>query len=178
MKQVITYSKGDWEKFYAYLEKDLCLSTKMWYEALWFKTILWLIVVSVFFVFFQSNREFSWPTASIVAFIFLSIFGQAVLGGIKFKSLCAPREDGTFIGEHRFTFDDESILSEGKGYRATYDWSVVKRIAQTDGAIYLFLDNANAFIFPWSQLENPETFYSYLSSQTVNTRANEAANKK
>ena len=162
MEQIFKYQKEDWQIFQSYLEKDLCKSTKMWYESSWFNMVLWFIIALVFFTFFQVTSEFSWPTAGIVSFFFVFIFGQLVLNGLKFKKLCSPSKEGTFIGEHRFKFDEEGIHSEGDGYRAIHNWSVVKRVVKTDKAMYLFLDSALAYIFPLSQLEDPEKFYEYI----------------
>ncbi|UHQ53848.1 MULTISPECIES: YcxB family protein [Microbulbifer] len=165
MEQVFRYQREDWEKFQSFLEKDLCRSTKMWHERPWFNVTLWFIIALVFLTFFQDGSEFSWPTAGIVGFFFILIFTQVILAGLKLKKLCAPSEEGMFIGEHRFKFDEEGIHSQGKGYSATHNWSVVKRAVKTDGAIYLFLDNAYAYIFPLSQLEDPGKFYDYVDSK-------------
>ncbi|RBP48813.1 YcxB family protein [Arenicella xantha] len=170
MEKTFKYEKEDWQKFQSYLETDLCRSKKMWHESVWFNLISWFVIAIVFFTFFQSKSEFSWATAGIVSFFFVSIYAQLVLTGIKFKKLCAPSEKGSFIGEHRFRFNESSIQSEGLGYTATHDWSVVKRVAKTNDAIYLFLDNAVAYIFPLSQIEDSGQFYEY-----INTKINVAA---
>ena len=171
MENIFKYEKEDWVKFQSFLEKDLCNSTKLWYEKLWFNFILWFVIAVVFFTFFQSSQEFSWATAGIVSFFFIFIFAQIILNGIKFKGLCAPSENGSFIGEHRFKFDDEAIHTEGNGYKASHDWRVVKRINKTDEAIYLFLDNAYAYIFPLSQIADVDSFYSYINSRINVTKS-------
>ncbi|WP_075186168.1 YcxB family protein [Teredinibacter haidensis] len=165
MEQTFRYEKEDWKKFQSYLEKDLCKSKKMWYETLWFNFVSWFGIAIVFFSFFQSKSEFSWATAGIVSFFFVFIYAQLILTGIKFKKLCAPSDKGSFIGEHRFKFDESAIHSEGSGYTAKHNWSVIKRVAKTNDAIYLFLDNAYAYIFPVSQIEDPDKFYEYVSAK-------------
>lgn len=165
MEKIFNYKKEDWHIFHSYLEKDLCKNNKMWYEGFWFNMGLWFIVAFVFFTFSLVASEFSWPTAGLVAFFFVFIFSQLVLNGIKLKKLCSPSEEGTFIGQHRFKFDEEGIHSEGDGYHAFHNWSVVKRVVKTDKAIYLFLDNALAYIFPLPQLEDYENFYEYIEAK-------------
>lgn len=166
MEQIFKYEKEDWKIFQSFLEKDLRKSTKIWHEKIWINFILWFVIALVFFTFFQSKSEFNLATAGIVTFFFMFIFAHVVLAGLKFKRLCAPSEDGCFIGEHRFKFDEETIHSKGRGYKASHDWSLIKRAVKTDEVIYLFLDNASAYIFPFSQVEDPETFYDYVGSKT------------
>ena len=137
----------------------------MWHENLWFNLFAWLVIATVFLLFFQSESEFSWATAGIVSFFFIFIYAHLALKGIQFKNLCAPSNDGSFIGEHRFKFDESGIHSKGAGYAATHNWSVVKKVVKTSDAIYLFLDNANAYIFPVAQLEDLDKFYEYVSAK-------------
>lgn len=162
MEKTFRYEKEDWKKFQSYMEKYACKSNKMWFESLWFNFFSWLVIGFVFFSFFQSKKVFDWPTAGIVAFFFILVYAQLILSGMKVRRLCAPSEGGLFIGEHRFKFDENCIYSEGSGYTATHNWSVVKRIIKTDEAIYLFLDNAYAYIFPLSQIEDFDCFYTYI----------------
>ena len=117
IEQIVRYEKEDWKKFQSFLEKDLRKSTKMWYERIWFNFILWFVIALVFFTFFQSRSEFNWATVGIVRFFFIFIFAQVILTGLKFKKLCVPSKDGSFIGEYRFKIDDEAIHSEGKGLK-------------------------------------------------------------
>jgi hypothetical protein len=170
MEVLLKYTKDDWKIFQSFLQKDLCKSTTMWYERAWVNVILWFTIAVVFLTFFQSTSEFSWPTASIVVFFFIFLFTQVILSGIKLKKLSAPSNEGIFIGEHCFKFDEKGVHSRGKGYSASHSWSVVKRAVKTDVAIYLFLDNA--YIFPSSQLEDPDKFYEYVGSQIELYRAN------
>ena len=72
MELSIKYEKDDWEAFQSYLEKDLCESTKSWHESMWANFVIWLLIAFVFFSYLQSDLGFSWPTAGIVSFFFIS----------------------------------------------------------------------------------------------------------
>lgn len=170
MELILRYEKDDWKNFQSFLEKDLLKSTKMWYDRAWFNVALWFVIAFAFFTISENVSEFDWITAGIVSFSFIFIYAQLLLTGLKFKKLCAPSENGSFLGEHRFRFDENAIHSEGKGYKANHNWSVVKRIARTNDAIYIFLDSAYAYIFPLSKIEDPEQLYDYASSKINTTR--------
>ncbi len=47
-----------------------------------------------------------------------------------------PMRDSIFIGEYTYTFDNEYIHTEGKGYKVSHSWDVVKRLAKTNDCIY------------------------------------------
>lgn len=137
----------------------------MWYESIWFNFSSWIVFAIIFLTLFQDINEISWSTAGFISIFFIFIFTQFILTGLKFKNQCAPSERGIFIGEHRFKFDENSIHSEGIGYNATHDWSIVKRLEKTSEYIYLFLDNAHTFIFPLCQIEESAKFYDFISSK-------------
>lgn len=166
MEQVFNYTVDDWKKFQSFLEKDLCKSeSTKWYKEAAYNIILWCVIAIFFFILFRNFNEFSWLTAGIVAFFFVSIFVYVILTAAKFKKRCAPSPEGIFIGEHSYAFDDDGIHTKGRGYSATHNWSIVQRAVKTDEAIYLFLDSAYAYIVPLSQISEPEKFCAYLSSK-------------
>lgn len=165
MKIRVRYDKEDWEKFQAFLVKDVRRTTKTWWDSAWFNFISWFVIAFLFLTVFQTMTEFSWPSAGITGLLFTYIYVQFVLNGIRYKRDYAPSEHGTFIGEHVFNFSDDTIQSSGKGYEASHSWDVVKRVERTSDAIYVFIDTAYAYIFPAAKLADPDNFYHYVSQK-------------
>lgn len=159
------YTKDDWIKFYAFLQKDLCKPSEVWYVSAAKNIALWFAIALIFFLFFQKIDEFSWSSAGIVSFFFALIAAEITFTALRYKKRSAPSESGIFIGSHAFKFDESGILTSGKGYSAGHDWSAIQRVVRTDGAIYLFLDTAYGFILPLSQINNVEELYEFINEK-------------
>jgi len=162
MEITITLDVEDWKKFQSYLEKELPKKVKSWTDNTWFIIILWTTVVFVSMALFQYVGELHWPTAGVVAFFFVLLIAQFVFNLVKFRKAFAPSETGAYVGEHHFRFDEEGIKTRGDGYEAIHRWPLVQRIERADGAIYIFLDTAFAYIFNEAKLGDPESFYNYI----------------
>ena len=167
MELEINYELSDWLEFHKFLERRICRDSRAWWDSLWVSFLVWFLVAFSFFTFFQSNAEFSWPTAFIVALVSLYFVTQLVLGAIKVKRACQPMASGTFLGHHKFIVGEGGIKSTGADYEATHNWSAVQRVENTDKAIYVFIDSSSAFIFPRSKVENPEELLAVINKNVT-----------
>jgi len=155
----------DWYQFQSYLEKAIPKTAKSWTNSFWFNLVLWAVLAFFFMTIFQNTGEVHWPSAGVASAFFIFMFILFIFNLNKFKRACAPSENGVFVGEHRFVFDEEGIKSKGQGYEASHSWSLVQRIERTNGMILIFLDTAYAYVFPETKLKNPEEFYNYINEQ-------------
>ncbi|MEW8587059.1 MAG: YcxB family protein [Candidatus Thiodiazotropha sp.] len=163
---MIKLEVGDWYKFQSYLEKEIPRRTaKSWMNGFWFNLVLWGVIAFFFMAIFQNTGDFHWPTAGVASAFFILMFILFIFNLTKFKKAYAPSENGVFVGEHRFVFDEEGIKSQGQGYKAMHSWSLVQRIERSNGMIFIFMDSAYAYVFPESKLKNPEEFYKYINEQ-------------
>ena len=165
MEISIKLEAEDWRKFQQYLEKELPKTVKPVTGSFGFNVILWTAMTFTFFVIFQNTEEFHLPTAGFVTVVFILMFGLFIYNLVQQGKAYAPSEDGVFVGEHTFIFDEKGIATKGKGYEGTHRWSIVKRVARANGMILIFMDTAYAYVLPESKLENPEALYNYISEQ-------------
>ncbi|MCW8900441.1 MAG: YcxB family protein [Gammaproteobacteria bacterium] len=165
MEISIQLEAEDWRQFQKYLEKELPKTVKPRTGSFGFNVILWTVITFMFFVIFQNTDEFHWPTAGFVVVIFIVVFALFVYNLVQQGKAYAPAEDGAFVGEHHFVFDEKGIATKGKGYEARHNWSTVKRIERVNGMILIFLDTAYAFVLQESKLEDPDSLYAYISKQ-------------
>lgn len=162
MEIEINLGKKDWSNFQSYLEKEIPKSKSRKSDSMWVQLIMWVFLGVAFTAVFQNISRFHWPTAVSVAAIFAIIFGMFVYNLNKLKQLFAPSDSGPFVGAHKFIINEEGIYSEGNGYKGFHSWLVVKRITRKNGMVMVFIDTAYGYVFPESQLHNPDHFLQYL----------------
>lgn len=162
MELEIEYDLSDSNEFNDFFRKKVCAEAKAWWDSAWVSVVIWIVVALAFYAFARSGTKFSWPTAFIVAFFLLLIFGFLVLNSVKMRRAVRPSEDGIFLRRHKFQVTDAGIAVASAGYEARYDWTSIYSVEKTDKAVYLFLDTANAFIFPLSKVGDAEAFISVI----------------
>ncbi|MBT2786736.1 MULTISPECIES: hypothetical protein [unclassified Halomonas] len=163
MEILIDLQKKDWKNYQAYIEKELPKQQKTWMDRFGINLVLWMIIVIFFMVISQGFIDFHWPTAILIATLFVLISVLFFFNVFRIRKAFEPLESGTFCGTHKFTFSDKGVASEGSGYKSHHSWKVVKRVEWAPGMILIYLDKAYAYVFPESKLDNPEVFYSYIS---------------
>jgi magnesium-transporting ATPase (P-type) len=167
MEIQINYELSDWKSYQSHLERKLCKDGKVWWESMWVNIILWFIIAIVFFIYFQSNTAFSWPTAGVVAFSLITFFGIFLSNGIKLKKACQPSETGSFLSAHSFVINDQGISSSGEFYESQHKWEAIQRYEYTDDAIYLYIDSINAFIFPRQKVQEYESLLKIIEKNVT-----------
>lgn len=167
MELEIEYELSDWKTFQEFVEKRVCKESKAWWDSIWVKSLLWFMLAFVFFMFFQSDAGFEWPTAAIVAFVLLYFFALTILDGVKAKRACQPADGGAFLRRHKFIINDEGITTTGTDYEAKHSWAIIQRFEKTEKAIYLFIDSVHAFIFPLSKVESPEELLAVINKNVT-----------
>ena len=159
----ITYEKEDWFGFQNCLENEILNNIKTPFDNFWVGLTIWILIGFMSMFVFQKMSEFHWPSAIYVAVICVILFLLLVRHLTKMKNAFSPMDSGCFIGTHTYTITETGIESNGVGYRGHHDWSLVHKIMRANGLIILFIDTANAFIFPESKLEDPDAFYNYVN---------------
>ncbi len=166
----INLTKLDWSKFQTHVEKELPKKYKTWRESIWFNFLVWFFLGIIFMVIFNQFSTFQWQTAVFVAMIFFLIFLVFILNLRKLRKSFEPLDNGVLCGSHVFKFTDNGIESKGKGYNGHHSWDIVKKIERASGMVLIYLDTAYAFIFPESELDDPEEFYSYVTKKFTNAK--------
>jgi len=126
--------------------------------------ILWFSLTSIFVFLFTFIDRFHYSTAIFCIVIFSTILSLFCWNINRFQKTFVPSENWTIVGKHCFTFDEKGIHSEGKGYRSFHEWNTVKSIIWENGMILLFIDTAYAFVFPETQLSDPDGFLNTIKS--------------
>ncbi|WP_444995517.1 YcxB family protein [Aliikangiella sp. IMCC44359] len=167
MELEIEYELSDWIEFQSHLEKTIFREPRRWWDSWWVNMIVWFLVAFVFFGFFQSDSNFSWETAGIVAFVLIFYFALMVLNGVKAKRACQPISGGAFLTKHKFVISDDGIKTKGAAYEANHKWDIVQRVEKTDRAIYLFIDSIHALIFPLSKVSSIESLEALIKKNVT-----------
>lgn len=162
MEVVIKYEKEDWRKFQQFLGKEIPKRIKTPLDNFFVNLVVWMVIGIVSMFIFRNIGEFHGPTAAYVMAFAVVIFILFIMRLNKYKNAFAPSEGGCFIGTHTFTINESGIETKGHGYSGSYSWSTVIDVVRSNGLIMLFLDTANAFIFPESKIEDPEALYKYI----------------
>lgn len=162
MELEIEYDLSDWKNFQEFFGKKVCNEARAWWDSMWVNAAIWIVVALVYYAFARSGTDFSWPTAFIVIFFLLLIFGFLVLNGVKMRQAVRPSQGGIFLRRHKFQVNDDGIAVTSAGYEAKYDWTAVRAVEKTDNAIYLFIDSVNAFIFPLSKVGDANELMSVI----------------
>lgn len=165
MEIKINLQKEDWRRYQSYIGKALPNNRKTWMDSFWVNMFVWMVVGIVFMTIFRKFSHFHWPTAVSVAIFFVIISALYFFNCVKIRKAFEPLESGTFCGDHKFTFSSKGIASEGEGYEGCHSWRIVKNIERASGMILIYLDTAQAYVFPESKLDNPDEFYNYISGQ-------------
>jgi len=163
MEIEIQLEKKHWMKFNKFVQKHRQKDLKGFKGGFFSNLAIWLILTLIFIGLFRTVQVWHWPTAIFVMTLFIAIIILFLWNMYSLQSSLMPSELGTFVGNHRFVFNEDGIHSEGKGYKAYHDWSVIKSVERNDDIIILFLDTAYGFLFPEDQLENPTEFINMVN---------------
>ncbi|MCP3873900.1 MAG: YcxB family protein [Desulfobacteraceae bacterium] len=133
----------------------------------WLDLIVWLALILFFYIGFTYVGSVHYPTAILISCIFLIVIGLWFWNLIRLKRALAPSEQGPFLGKHHYLFDEAGIQLKGKGYKRCNDWYSVKSIERGNGMIMLFIDTAQAFIFPENQIDDIDEFMKNINRRIV-----------
>ena len=158
----ITLDKEDWKSFLSHVEKELAKNTKNWTDSILFNVAIWAIIAFTIMFLIKRSGEVHWPTASGVAALFVIFIIIFFARMVKLRNASAPSEDGIFLGEHEYIFDDDGINSKGKYYESSHKWASVMKIERANGIIIIYLDTLFAFILPEKKLDNPNKIYEFI----------------
>ncbi|ASP39516.1 hypothetical protein CHH28_12900 [Bacterioplanes sanyensis] len=164
MEVTINLEQQDWLALSSHLEAAARNEHKTWMDSVWFNFLVGFAIAILCTVVFNRFSEFHWPTAIVVASFLIALLTVHFFRSIKIRRSFDPLVDGIFCGKHTFTFSERGIESQGKGYRGVHAWSLVKKIERVSGMILIYLDTANAHVFPESQLESPDEFYRRIQA--------------
>ncbi|MCP3927792.1 MAG: YcxB family protein, partial [Bacteroidetes bacterium] len=120
-----------------------------------------------FYIGFTYVGSVHYPTAILVSSIFLIVIGLWIWNVIRLNRALAPSEHGPFFGKHRCVIDETGIHLERKGYKRYVDWHAVKLVERGNGMIMLFIDTAQAFIFPENQIDDIDEFMQKINRRIV-----------
>ncbi len=160
----LTLTSEEWYQFQKYVQRKKMKELKGVLDGFGSNLILWGGLTFVFVILFAFIERFHYPTAIFCLVTCATVVGLFFINSHRLQRAFAPSENGTFVGVHRFIFDAQGIHCEGKDYKSSYAWRAVKDIIRANGMIMLFIDTAHAFIFPETQLKDPDGFLSTVSS--------------
>ncbi|WP_448546444.1 hypothetical protein [Thalassotalea fusca] len=167
MEVKIKLSVKDWESYQSFLGSE---APRKYYSGWWLtliNAVVWFLGVVIVMATVDTISSFHWPTAITVCVLFLLIIVNHLINRPRvLLASFAPDIEGSFCGTHYFRLTDESIIAKSDGYTSEHSWFLFKRIVRSHGLVMLFIDTANAFIFPESELADAEAFYLY-SKQRV-----------
>lgn len=166
MEVEIKLSVKDWESYHSFLGSE---APRKYYSGWWLtllNALVWFLGFIIVMATINSVSSFHWPTAITVSILFLLLMLNHFLNRPRvLMASFAPEKDGSFCGVHFFNLTSESLIAKSEGYFSEHSWSLFKRVERSHGLIMLFIDKANAFVFPESELSNPEEFYSFTKEK-------------
>jgi len=163
MEFTIQLDRDDWKKYQSYLQKEFQKGASALPGSFWLNALLIGVMVFVIMFLFPQREEFHWHTAAVVAVFFILTFALFLLNLVQMNKAFEPSDEGIFIGEHHFRFDEDGIHSRGDHYEGRHDWSSVMKVDRPDGMILVFMDSAYAFLFPEQKLDNPDEVYHCIT---------------
>lgn len=165
MEILINLDKEDWRKAIGYLGCEIPRANRSFGKDFWFGFLYMMVAGFSAVLMYKFVNGFHWPTAgvSFVLLVFILVF--FCLNYKRNKKAFEPSDEGTFVGEHKFIFDEKGIQLRGKSYESKYAWSAIKKIKRVQGMILIYHDTANALIFPENKLSNPDEFYNFITEQ-------------
>jgi hypothetical protein len=170
MELTLQLDRDDWKKFQAYLQKEFQKGASALPGSFWLNALLIGVMVFILLFLFPQGEEFHWHTAGVVAAFFILTFILFLLNLTRMNKALEPSDQGIFIGEHHFKFDEDGIHSRGEGYEGRHAWSAVMNIERSDGMILVFMDSTYAFLFPEHKLQDPDALYQYINAQHKSAR--------
>ena len=160
----LTLTQDDWLRYQSYVERELPKHLPKPWSRQRFRSTLAIscVMALIFLVMFAFWQGWHWPTAINLFIVTATMFTLMVMELNRFKQSYLPSDQGPFVGEHHFVFDEKGITASGQGYRSFHEWVLVKRIDREQGLVLIFLDTALAFVLPEEKLQNPDEVYDTL----------------
>lgn len=167
MKIDLTLTSKEWYDFQKYMQRKKQKELKGVIGGFWPNLIFWSVLTFVFVILFHFIGRLHYPTLIFCFVFFSAIIGLFFWNIYRLQKAFVPSENGTFVGEHCFIFDEVGIHCEGEGYKSSHEWKAVKTIIRENGTIMFFIDTAHAFIFPETQLSDPDGFLNTINKYKV-----------
>ena len=162
MELEVELTRKDWADFNKYVQKARLKESRGTLGGFPSNLVIWIVLVAVFVILFNTVREWHWPTAIFLLVVFVCAFLLFIWNIYRMQALLMPAENGIFVGRHRFVFDETGIHTAGDGYTGFHRWEKVRSLEQGDGMIIIFFDTVYGFVFPETQMENPAEFVEHL----------------
>jgi len=170
MELTIQLDRNDWKKYQTYLQKEFQKGASVLPGNFWLNILLWMMIAFLLLTFFPRLQDLHWPTAIVVSSFFLLTIILFLANMVRMNKAFEPSDNGIFIGEHHFKFDEEGIHSRGRGYEGRHDWSSVMKLERSEGMILIFMDSSYAFLFPELKLDNPDKVYDQICEYLGHTK--------
>ncbi len=167
MKFDLKLTAAQWSGFQKYMQRKKQKELKGIINGFWVDLIIWIALAFFFYIGFTYVGSVHYPTAIIISCIFLIVIGLWIWNVIRLNRALAPSEHGPFLGKHRCIIDEAGIHLERKGYKRYVDWHAVKLVERGNGMIMLFIDTAQAFIFPENQIDDIDEFMQKINRKIV-----------
>lgn len=158
----IKYEKSDWKAFRKCLKGMISTPRRSLLDRIVPAIAFWMVMGIIATFYYEKVTMFHIPTAILSIVLMMAVFvsqSYRVKRRLKFYE---PSENGDFLGEHEFQFEETSFKTISRSSECQYKWDVVLKIERAEGMIMLFVDSARAFILPENQLDNPDDIYQKL----------------
>ena len=160
MEIEITLNSEDWEKSQKHLAHKIM---GLRYPSSRKGLLLGYALIIAYFIFFLHEHDaihlgtFFFTTTLFCIYILLYWYFSR-----KYRKAIIPKEDGIFVGTHKFGFSDSGIDIKSKHTKAFIEWSGIKDISQNEDYIFMFLDINRAHVLPKRDIDNPDSFFDSL----------------
>lgn len=127
---------------------------------------LTVIIMQLFF-----NREQFDLTATIITSGVCVLFYVFVINRSLNKTKNIPDNDGTILGQKEIEFAEDKIIYKTANSEGTSDWTAIKKLEESSGAFYLYMDTNMAMLVPKRVFKDKsdEEIFKTLVMQKTNT---------
>ncbi len=134
--------------------------------------VLWVAVVaglSVLFSVTEFRLNLDLRTSAVTLLIFVGLFYFFLR---RFQKRALPTDSGTVLGQHSYEFNDTGIQESSEHTQILIRWSGVRELRETDGHLFIMVDQNAGCIIPKRDLTSPEAEQALRS--TVASRIDSA----
>lgn len=122
---------------------------------------IWAVIAICFLWIFE---DIHYPTAGLVALMFVSAAVVWLRAVRKIQSAWSPNDKGLFLGRHVYRFTPEEIIAEGQRYTSRIRWSAVLKVERSHDHIFLYVDTVQALSLPTRDIQEPEQLFGQLAA--------------
>jgi hypothetical protein len=121
--------------------------------------ILAVLLAAPFVVFALLDQEFDLLTAAVTAVL---MFGWIVAMALWQSQTVVPTPDGLLLEPSTLMVDEAGLTDRGERAESVFRWAAVRRVAVTEGHVFIMFDQVVGLIVPFRCFEDEAAEDAFL----------------